>query len=122
MSDSGASPDKDKEARNWAMACHLCGLAAFLGIPFGNVFGPLTIWLIKKDEIPLVESEGKKALNFQISFSIYGLVAFLSCFILIGLVVLPVLAIVWLIYTIIGAVKTSNAEPFEYPLTIKFFK
>ena len=64
MSDSGASPDKEKDARNWAMICHLSALAAFLGIPFGNVFGPLTVWLIKKDEIPLVESEGKKVLNF----------------------------------------------------------
>ena len=46
----------------------------------------------------------------------------MACFILIGLLLVPVIVIFWLIYTIIGAVKTSNAEPFEYPLSIKFFK
>ncbi|MBU1120234.1 DUF4870 domain-containing protein, partial [Patescibacteria group bacterium] len=55
------------------MFCHLSSFVAFIGIPFGNVLGPLIIWLVKKNEMPLVEVNGKEALNFQISMSIYTL-------------------------------------------------
>lgn len=38
-----------KEERMWAMIVHL---SAFLGfvVPFGNVLGPLIVWLIKREE------------------------------------------------------------------------
>jgi uncharacterized Tic20 family protein len=45
-------PESEKRLRNernWAMFCHLGGLALFLGIPLGNIVAPLIIWLIKKD-------------------------------------------------------------------------
>jgi uncharacterized Tic20 family protein len=122
MSDNKESAGKEKEARNWAMACHLSGLAGFVGIPFGNIIAPLVVWLMKKDEFPLVNTEGMKALNFQISVTIYAIVAGLTLLVLVGFLLVPAVVIFWLVYTIIGAVKTSNGEPFEYPLTIKFFK
>jgi len=61
-------------SRNWAMGCHLAVLAVYMGIPFGNILGPLIIWLVKKDEFPLVDEQGKESLNFQISMLIYGAV------------------------------------------------
>ena len=63
---------EEQKNRNWAMGCHLAALALYIGIPFGNIFGPLIIWLIKKDEIPLVDEQGKESLNFQISLILYG--------------------------------------------------
>ncbi len=54
------NPDQ-KQERTWATFCHLSALVAFIGIPFGNVLGPLVIWLIKKNEMPLVQEEGKAA-------------------------------------------------------------
>ena len=59
----------NKDDRTWAMLCHLSALAGFI-IPFGSVLGPLIIWLIKKDEMPIVDVHGKKALNFQITMAI----------------------------------------------------
>ena len=32
--------DSEQQVRQWAMFCHLAGLAGFL-LPFGNVLGPL---------------------------------------------------------------------------------
>ena len=58
-----------KDERTWAMLCHF---SAFSGLifPFGNFLAPLIIWLIKKEEMPFVEDQGKEVLNFQISMTI----------------------------------------------------
>jgi len=114
------SKPESKDERTWAMLCHLSGLAAFLGIPFANILAPLIIWLLKKEEFALVDQEGKKALNFQITMGICGLIAFFLCFVFVGFLLLPVVMIVWLIFTIIAAVKTSNGQTYEYPFSFKF--
>jgi uncharacterized Tic20 family protein len=36
----------DKQARIWGMLCHLTALLGIIGIPFGNIVGPLVIWLL----------------------------------------------------------------------------
>ena len=39
--------------------------------PLGNVIAPLVVWLMKKDQMPFVDDQGKEAINFQISMVIY---------------------------------------------------
>lgn len=109
----------DEHARNWAMLCHLSALA-ILVIPFGNIIGPLIIWLIKKDEYPFVDEQGKESLNFQISMTVYMLVSFLLIFVIIGILLLIGLAIAGIVLIIIAAVKANAGEHYEYPFTIKF--
>jgi uncharacterized protein len=36
------------EQRQWAMFAHLSALIGLI-VPFGNVLGPLVIWLVQKD-------------------------------------------------------------------------
>ncbi|HZV47575.1 MAG TPA: DUF4870 domain-containing protein, partial [Thermodesulfovibrionales bacterium] len=67
--------DVEQKVRNWGMLCHLGALAAFLGIPLGHLLGPFIIWLIKKNDHPFIDEQGKESLNFQISMSIYSIVA-----------------------------------------------
>jgi len=112
----------EKQARMWGMLCHLTALTAFVGIPFGNILGPLIIWLIKKNDHVFVDKQGKESLNFQISMSIYCIVAAVLIAIFIGLLLLVAVAIVDFILVIIAAVKASNGESYRYPLTIRFFK
>ena len=111
-----------KQERTWATFCHLSSLVAFIGIPFGNILGPLVIWLIKKNEMPLVDQEGKSALNFQISMTIYTVVAFILCFIAIGFLLIFPIILFNVVLVIIAAIKTSNGEKFQYPCTILFVK
>jgi uncharacterized Tic20 family protein len=108
-------------ARNWAMLCHLSALFGYV-IPFGQIFGPLAVWLLKGPAFPLVDAEGKSALNFQISMTIYFLVAALLVFIAIGIPILVFLSLFDTILVIIAAVKVRNGEAFRYPLTIRFLK
>jgi uncharacterized Tic20 family protein len=111
-----------KQDRTWATFCHLSSLVAFIGIPIGNILGPLVIWLIKKNEMPLVDQEGKAALNFQISMTIYTAVAFILCFIAIGFLLILPLILFNVILVIIASIKISNGEKFKYPYTILFIK
>ena len=109
----------EKQLRTWAILCHLTALLGFIGIPFGHLLAPLTIWLIKKNDDPFIDEQGKESLNFQISMSIYLILAGLLWFVCIGIPLLIMLAIVDVILVIIASVKISNGEPYSYPCTIR---
>ncbi len=109
------------DEKNWAIFTHLSALAGLV-IPFGSVIAPLVMWLIKREQSPLVDAHGKNALNFQISVAIYGIVCFLLAFVVIGLFLGIGLLIFWIAMVIIATIKASNGELFEYPLTIKLIK
>ncbi|MGC8484501.1 MAG: DUF4870 domain-containing protein [Candidatus Baltobacteraceae bacterium] len=104
-----------------AMLCHLTALAGVI-IPFGNLLGPLIVWLVKRDESPLVDREGKESLNFQISMSIYALISAVFILLFVGFPMLVAVGLLDLILTIVAAVKTSNGESYTYPLTIRFLR
>jgi uncharacterized protein len=106
---------------NWAMLCHLSALA-MLVFPLGNVIGPLIVWLLKKDEMPLVDREGKESLNFQITISLFALVAGLLTFILIGLPLLLLIGLVNLVFIILASLEASNGRPYTYPFNLRLIK
>lgn len=111
-----------KEEQNWAMICHLVALAGLV-IPFGNVIGPLVVWLIKRTEMPLVDRHGKESLNFQITVAIAALVSMALMVVLVGFVLLAIVGIGALVLTIRAAIKVSNGElDYTYPMTIRLLK
>ncbi len=118
----------DKDARMWAMFCHLGGLAAFvLPIVVSGIIAPLIIWQIRKENSPFIDEQGKEAVNFQISVLLYALAGSLICLITcIGaplmLIVVPAVAVFDLVFLLIAAVKANNGEHYRYPLTIRFVK
>lgn len=107
-----------KDEKMWAMLCHLVALAGFV-IPFGNIIAPLIIWILKKEEYPLVDDQGKESLNFQISITIYLIVGIILIFVAIGIVVLPIIALFSLIMLIVASIKANDGEKYRYPFTIR---
>jgi uncharacterized Tic20 family protein len=107
-----------KEERNWAMFAHLSSFAGHL-IPFGHIVGPLIIWAVKKDEMPLVNDQGKEVLNFQITMTFAFIVAGLSLFVLVGFVLFPAVWLFDVVVTIIGAIKASEGVAYRYPLCLR---
>lgn len=70
--------DLDANERNWGMACHISALA-FLAIwGVGQIIGPLVVWLFRKEKYPFVAEQGKEALNFQLTMTIFGAAAYLA--------------------------------------------
>lgn len=85
-----------------------------------SFIGPLVIYLVKKDESAFVAEQAKEVLNFHLSVVIYAIFAVLSCFILIGFVLLPALGVFVLVTTIMGAISAYEGKAFRYPLCIRF--
>jgi len=69
-----------------------------------------------------VDAHGKESLNFQISLTLYAIIAFFLCFALIGFLLLPLIFLTGLVFVIIATVKANDGEPYRYPLTIRFIK
>jgi uncharacterized protein len=113
--------DNEKE-KQWGMLTHLLALSVFIGIPFGNVVGPLIIYLIKKDEYPFVAEQGREVLNFQITWSLIFIASTILIFIGIGILMLIAFGIAWLVLVIVGTVNASNGLSYRYPFSFEFFK
>jgi hypothetical protein len=155
--------DNDQSARNWAMWCHLSALAwlppvllgllgIFLPIPLLNIVGPLIVWLTKKEQHPFINAHGKESLNFQISFTIYWVIAVILLIFLaaitcgiglsnsssssssqlltqiwvvlgvVGGVFALIVGILQLVLIIFAAIKAKKGEFYHYPFTLRFLR
>lgn len=124
----GPEESIDQQARTWALFTHLSSLSMYVGVPFGNVVGPLVLWLIRKDDMPFVDDQGKEALNFNISVLLYAVIAGIFALVTIGvglIIAIPlwlILVVGHLVYTILGTINANNGVYHRYPLTIRFIK
>jgi uncharacterized Tic20 family protein len=100
------------------MLVHLTALSGCI-IPFGNFVVPLVIWLTKKDSMPFVDDQGKESLNFQITTTFASLVAILTLCIGIGVVLIPLVLVLGVVFVIIAAVKANQGIAYRYPLNIR---
>lgn len=118
-----AAAARVKDERMWAMFCHLGALSGYVvPVPFAGVIGPLVVWLLKRDEFPLVADQGRESVNFQISMAIYTLATIPFVFILIGIPILIALAIFDLVCVIIATIKANEGVQYRYPLCIRLIK
>jgi len=105
------------ESKNWATIAHFSAFVMFIGIP--SFVGPLVVWLMKKDQDEFASMNAKEALNFNISFFIYGIISAILIIVGVGLLLLPVVGIAWLVLVIVAGVKSSSGEYYTYPLTLR---
>jgi uncharacterized protein len=116
---SGSSVVTSEDDRLWGMLAHLSAFSMyFTGI--GHLLGPLIVWLAKKESSPFVADQAKEALNFQISISIYGIVAGVLCFVLIGFPILAALVPFQFVFMIVAGIKAKDGVVYRYPLTLRF--
>ncbi len=111
----------DKDTNTWALIMHLSLLAGFL-VPFAGLIAPLAIYLIKKNDLPGLVPHGHVVFNWIISVIIYAVVGAILTIVLIGVQILIALAIISIIFPIIGAIKASDGTVWRYPLSIEIFK
>lgn len=76
------------------------------------------VWLVKKDESRFVDANGKQAVNFQLTWTVFIVVAFLTLLVGIGLVLVPIVVLAWLVLVILAMIRASDEEVYDYPLTI----
>lgn len=120
-STEGLGIEENPTARNMAMLCHILALAGFL-IPFGNIIGPLVLWLIKREEFPFVDDQGKESVNFQITVSIAAIISMILTMIFIGFLLLLIVAIGSLVLIIIAALESSKGKAYRYPFCLRLIR
>jgi uncharacterized protein len=111
----------DHNKKTWGMLTHLLALSVFVGIPFGNVIGPLIIYLIKKDEYEFVAEQGREVLNFQITWSMIFIISAIMIVVGIGILMLIAFGVAWLVLVILGSISASNGTRYKYPFTVELF-
>ena len=122
-------PSSTTSDNSLAVVMHLLGFSWFVFPFYGNILGPLVLWLIKRGDSSYLDRVGREVLNFQISFSIY-----ISATLAVGTVLLIFLVgilfyllaaaiwVAWIVLMIVGAVKTSNGEEYKYPFIIRLLQ
>jgi uncharacterized Tic20 family protein len=116
------SNQDEQQARQWAMFLHLSQLLGFTVLPLLGLIAPIIIWQIKKEQYPSIDEHGKTVVNWIISELIYGAIAFVLVFVVIGIPVLAVLGMLGLVFPIIGGIKANNGELWHYPMSINIVK
>ncbi|MGH3345832.1 MAG: DUF4870 domain-containing protein [Nocardioides sp.] len=101
-------PMRPEDEKLWAIAAHLGPL--LLGF-----VAPLVVWLVFRDRSAFLDRHGKEALNFQIAYLVYFVVAGISIVIIVGFVLLPLVGIAWVVFMILASVKASQYQDYRYP-------
>ncbi len=105
----------EKDDRTFGMLAHLLGI-------FTGFVGPLIIWLIKKEESPFVDDQGKEALNFQIVMSAGYIISSFLLSILVGCLTYPAFIIASIVFGILATMKANEGTAYRYPFTIRIIK
>ncbi|WP_299668640.1 DUF4870 domain-containing protein [uncultured Polaribacter sp.] len=134
-----------------AFLIHISAFAGFI-FPFGHIITPLIAWQTLKERSSFLDEQGKEAVNFNISYTLYSFILTLT-FIpfaigsffnninnfdnfnmnfdfnnnnFLGLIgfgsAAGIIYLVGIALVIIAAIKAKEGENYKYPFTIKFIK
>ena len=138
--------EPNQSERYWAASAHFFALALALMTAWiagvAGILGAGIVYLLKHDDSPFVAQHAKEALNFNLSMLLYSLVAIVLAIVLVGTTVLTlgigiivtgpagillmlaaaVIALMWLVCSVLAGVKALNGEPYRYPLSLRFLR
>lgn len=132
--------------RHWAAMAHLSALLlAFLTSWAAGLAGVLAagvVYLIKRNDSAFAAAHAREAVNFNLSMFLYACLACAIGVVLVGATVLTLgigaivtapaglllaalaiaIAVMWLVCSIIAAIKAWNGEEYRYPLTLRLLR
>ncbi|SHM96453.1 hypothetical protein SAMN05444266_11583 [Chitinophaga jiangningensis] len=137
----------ERDERTWATLLHIAGVFAYIFLNWGwagNIVLVLVLWLIKRNDSAFVETEGKEALNFQITISLASAAVMIISGITSGIWAIgtglfnghfdftqagfrwlglySLLKVLNLIFSILAAVAVNKGEHYRYPVCLRLVK
>ena len=110
-----------REEITWGILCHLTSLSGLV-VPFGNIIGPLLVWLLRKDSSTYVDSNGKESLHFQVNLTA----------VLVGALLFIPSGFKWKLLLLLGGfgvscvawatAKSLKGLTFRYPLALRLIR
>ncbi len=113
--------DISSDVNMWSMFIHLSQFCGYV-IPLAGLIVPIVLWQIKKSDSEIIDKHGKIVVNWILTELIYGIVFGLLCMILIGIPLILALAVLSIVFPIVGGIRANAGEVWPYPLSIKFFR
>lgn len=108
-----------KDERNLAMFAHLSAFAGLIFPAGGNVIAPLIVWLTQREKSAFVADQSLEALNFNITVFLAEIACGILFIVGIGILLAIILGIVWLVGTILGAVKASEGQRYRHRFILR---
>lgn len=105
------SPEQDIQ---WGSFAHLGGILGFLPA--------LIIWLVFKDRGSFTNTEGKEALNFQITLVFGYIISAILVVVVIGAILMWVVWIAGVVFSIIAFLQAKDGKHYRYPFAIRLIK
>jgi len=97
------------------------GLLLWIGTLFFGFIPGLILFFAKADDA-YIKEQSREALNWSITAIILYAIAMVLAFVVIGAFLIPVIAILHLVFTIMGAVAVSKGDDFKVPFAIRLIK
>lgn len=106
-----------QEDKTLGLLTHLSGIIL-------SFIVPLVIWLTNKDKADKgwLNDQAKEALNFQITILIGWIASTVLSVVGIGLLLMPLVWIVNLIFCILAGIKANEGVAYRYPFALRLIK
>jgi uncharacterized protein len=122
MTDPAAQPSAPQpgvpltaaEDKQWGSLAHILGILGILPA--------LIIWLVFKERGPFTDTEGKEALNFQITLLFAEIIGYITAALFIGLLIIPAVYVVRVVFSIIAFLKAKDGLNYRYPFALRLIK
>ena len=110
---SAAQPLSVSDEKLWATLIHV-------GEIFFHFLPALIGYLVLKDRGPFIRDQTRTALNFQLSVLLGFVVGTFTLWLFVGFVIVPIVAVLNIVFSVIAAVASNRGEAYRYPLAIRF--
>lgn len=80
------------------------------------------IWREYSKDSDYIKENGKKLLNFNISFLIYMVVSTILMTLIIGIILMPIVSLSYFIISIFAMIKYGSYKDYNFPFTFNFIK
>jgi uncharacterized Tic20 family protein len=112
-------PPTTPDERTWCVVAHVSAIVAMFVLAGLAPVGPLIVYLIKKDESPVIRAHAAEALNFQLSVFIGVIIGYVLVVIFIGFLILAAAAVVGIVFAVIAAITVNKGEGYRYPFALR---
>ncbi len=119
--------EENNDARTYGSMCHVIALSGLL-IPFGDLLGPLLVWLLRRGAMPFVDHHGKESLNFQLTISLAWLLCLpallsgIDGLVLAGAITLVLVTVLDVMFVIIASLQSAKGEWYRYPVRLPLLR